>query len=118
MLLGIGGTPEGVLAAAAIKCTGGMLQGRLWPRDDAERQRALDAGHDLDAILLADDLVAGDNVFFVATGITDGELLQGVRFTGTMATTHSLVMRSASGTFRQILSEHGMDKLDAYTHGT
>jgi fructose-1,6-bisphosphatase II len=115
LLLGTGGTPEGIIAACAIKCLGGVVQGRLWPRDEAERQRALDAGHDLDRVLLTDDLVRSNNVFFVATGITDGELLQGVRYRGGGATTHSLVMRSRSGTIRSIHSEHQLSKLRAYS---
>ncbi len=115
LLLGIGGTPEGVIAACAIKCLGGTFQGRLWPKDDAERQRALDAGHDLDRVLLTDDLVSGENVFFVATGITDGELLRGVRYRAETATTSSLVMRSKSGTIRQIDSTHRLSKLRAYS---
>ena len=82
LLLGIGGTPEGIIAACALKCLGGVIQGRLWPQDDEERQKAIDAGHDLDRVLTTDDLVTGDNVFFVATGITDGELLRGVRYRG------------------------------------
>ena len=89
LLLGVGGTPEGIIAACAIKCLGGVIQGRLWPQDDAERQRALDAGHDLDAVLATNDLVRGENCFFVATGITDGELLKGVRYAAGGATTHS-----------------------------
>ena len=80
LLLGIGGTPEGIISACAMKCLGGTIQGKLWPKDDAERQRAIDAGHDLDRVLHTDDLVSGENVFFVATGITDGELLRGVRY--------------------------------------
>jgi fructose-1,6-bisphosphatase II len=114
LLVGVGGTPEGVITACAIKCLGGVIQGKLWPKDDAERQRALDAGHDLDRVLLTDDLVTGDNVFFVATGITDGELLEGVRFTGGTATTHSIVMRSKSGTIREVMSEHALTKLRTY----
>jgi fructose-1,6-bisphosphatase II len=114
LLLGVGGTPEGVITACAIKCLGGVIQGKLWPKDDAERQRALDAGHDLDRVLLTDDLVTGDNVFFVATGITDGELLRGVRYTGGSATTHSIVMRSKSGTIREVKSEHALSKLRTY----
>jgi fructose-1,6-bisphosphatase II len=114
LLVGIGGTPEGIIAACAMKCMGGMIHGRLWPRDDAERQKAIDAGHDLDRVLTTDDLVRGDDVFFVATGITDGELLRGVRYRGNGATTHSLVMRSRSGTVRSILSEHALSKLRAY----
>ncbi|HSN06645.1 MAG TPA: class II fructose-bisphosphatase [Candidatus Angelobacter sp.] len=114
LLLGIGGTPEGVITACAIKCLGGVIQGRLWPKDDAERRRALDAGHDLDRVLLTDDLVTGDNVFFVATGVTDGEMLEGVRFRGDTATTHSIVMRSKSGTIREVKSEQGLAKLRTY----
>lgn len=115
LLLGVGGTPEAVIAACAMKCLGGTFQGRLWPRDDEERRRALDAGHDLDRTLLIDDLVSGENVFFVATGITDGELLRGVRYRADRAFTQSLVMRSKSGTIRQIESEHRLSKLRAYS---
>jgi len=116
LLYGIGGTPEGIIAACAMKCMDGVIQGRLWPKDDEERQRALDAGHDLDPehVLLTDDLVTGDDVFFVATGITDGELMKGVRYRAGGASTHSLVMRSRSGTIRQIISEHKLSKLKAY----
>ncbi len=116
LLLGIGGTPEGIIAACAMKCLDGVIQGRLWPKDDEERQRALDAGHDLDpdSVLLTDDLVTGDDVFFVATGITDGELMKGVRYRAGGASTHSLVMRSRSGTIRSITSEHRLQKLMAY----
>ncbi|MFE5186901.1 class II fructose-bisphosphatase [Streptomyces sp. NPDC056628] len=115
MLLGIGGTPEGIISACAVKCLGGTIQGKLWPKDDEERQRAIDAGHDLDRVLMTDDLVAGDNVFFVATGITDGELLRGVRYRSETATTDSIVMRSKSGTVRRIESEHRLSKLRAYS---
>ncbi len=115
LLLGIGGTPEGIIAAAALKCLGGTIQARLWPKDDAERRKARDAGHDLDRVLTTDDLVSGRNVFFVATGITDGELLRGVRYRSGGATTHSLVMRSRSGTIRIIESEHQLTKLRAYS---
>ncbi|MDX3006954.1 class II fructose-bisphosphatase [Kribbella solani] len=115
MLLGIGGTPEGIIAACAMKCLGGKIQGKLWPRDDAERQKALDAGHDLDRVLDTDDLVNGDDCFFVATGITDGELLRGVRYGRSTARTHSLVMRSRSGTIRTIESVHQLAKLRAYS---
>ncbi len=115
LLLGIGGTPEGIIAAAAIKCMGGVIQGRLWPKDEAERAKAIDAGHDLSRVLLTDDLVRGDNVFFVATGITDGELLRGVRYRSSTALTSSLVMRSKSGTIRQIDSQHRLAKLRAYS---
>jgi fructose-1,6-bisphosphatase II len=115
LLLGIGGTPEGIITACAVKCLGGTIQGKLWPKDDAERQRAIDAGHDLSRVLGPDDLVSSDNVFFVATGITDGELMDGVRYRAGGATTHSLVMRSKSGTIRSIHSEHRLTKLRAYS---
>ena len=114
LLLGVGGTPEGIIAACALKCMDGVIQGRLWPTDDDERQRAIDAGHDLDRVLYTDDLVSGDDCFFVATGITDGELMKGVRYRAGGASTHSLVMRSRSGTIRQIISEHKLSKLKAY----
>jgi fructose-1,6-bisphosphatase II len=116
LLLGIGGTPEGIISAAALKCLDGVIQARLWPTDDEERQRALDAGHNLDPdhILTTDDLVNANDCFFVATGITDGELMQGVRYRAGGATTHSLVMRSRSGTIRNILSEHKLQKLKSY----
>jgi fructose-1,6-bisphosphatase II len=114
LLLGIGGTPEGIIAACAIKCLGGALQTRLSPKDDDERRKALDAGHDLSRVLTTDDLVTSDNVFFVATGITDGELVGGVRYRAGGATTHSLVMRSKSGTIRSIRSEHRLSKLREY----
>ncbi len=114
LMLGIGGTPEGIIAACAMKALGGVIQGRLWPRDDDERQRAIDAGHDLDAVLATDDLVTGDDTFFVATGITDGELLRGVRYRANSVTTHSLVMRARSGTIRTITSEHQLEKLRAF----
>ncbi|HTR71725.1 MAG TPA: class II fructose-bisphosphatase [Mycobacteriales bacterium] len=115
LLLGVGGTPEGIIAASALKCLGGVILGKLWPRNDEERQRAIDAGHDLDRVLSTDDLVNGDNVFFVATGVTDGELLEGVRYRAGGATTHSLVMRSKSGTIRSIYSDHSLTKLRAYS---
>ncbi|AQS67771.1 class II fructose-bisphosphatase [Streptomyces pactum] len=115
LLLGVGGTPEGIISACAVKCLGGTIQGKLWPKDDEERQRAVDAGHDLDRVLTTDDLVSGDNVFFVATGITDGELLRGVRYRSETATTDSIVMRSKSGTVRRIDSEHRLSKLRAYS---
>ncbi len=111
LLLGIGGTPEGIIAACAMKCLGGVIQARLWPTDDEERQRAIDAGLDPDAVLTTDELVTGDDCFFVATGITDGELLRGVRYSAGGASTHSLVMRSRSGTIRSITSEHRLEKL-------
>ncbi|MET9136350.1 class II fructose-bisphosphatase [Streptomyces parvulus] len=115
LLLGVGGTPEGIISACAVKCLGGTIQGKLWPKDNEERQRAIDAGHDLDRVLTTDDLVSGDNVFFVATGITDGELLRGVRYRSQTATTDSIVMRSKSGTVRRIDSEHRLSKLRAYS---
>ncbi|MFJ6668275.1 MULTISPECIES: class II fructose-bisphosphatase [unclassified Streptomyces] len=115
LLLGIGGTPEGIISACAVKCLGGTIQGKLWPKDDEERQRAIDAGHDLDRVLMTDDLVSGENVFFVATGITDGELLRGVRYRSETALTESIVMRSKSGTVRRIDSEHRLRKLRAYS---
>jgi len=114
LLWGIGGTPEGVISAAAIKCTGGQLRGRLWPRNDEERQAALSAGYDLGKVLTVDDLVAGEDVFFSATGVTDGDVLQGVRYQGGRgATTESLVMRSRSGTVRRISARHDRAKLTA-----
>jgi fructose-1,6-bisphosphatase II len=117
LLMGVGGTPEGIIAACAMKCMDGVIQARLWPTDDEERQRAIDAGHNLDAdaILTTDDLVTGDDCFFVATGITDGELMKGVRYRAGGATTHSLVMRSRSGTIRSITSEHRLQKLRSYS---
>jgi fructose-1,6-bisphosphatase II len=114
LLLGVGGTPEGIITACAVKCLGGVIQAKLWPRDDAERAKAIDAGHDLAAVLTTNDLVQSDNVFFVATGITDGELVRGVRYRGGGAVTSSLVMRSKSGTIRTIESEHQLSKLRAY----
>jgi fructose-1,6-bisphosphatase II len=115
VLFGIGGTPEGVIAACALKCLGGAIQGRLWPRDDDERRAATDAGYDLTRVLTTDDLVAGDDVFFSATGVTDGELLKGVRYWGDGASTQSLVMRSKSGTIRTIDSRHRWHKLMLYS---
>jgi fructose-1,6-bisphosphatase II len=114
LLWGIGGTPEGVISAAAIKCIGGQLLGRLWPRSDEERTAAVEAGYDLDRVLTCDDLVAGEDVFFSATGVTDGDVLQGVRYQGGRgATTESLVMRSRSGTVRRIFGRHDRSKLRA-----
>ena len=116
LLWGIGGTPEGVIAAAGIKCTGGQLVGRLWPRDDAERQAALDAGYDLERQLTVADLITSDDCFFSATGVTDGDVLQGVRYQGRRgASTESLVMRSRSGTVRRVGAQHDRDKLRAVT---
>ena len=117
LLWGIGGTPEGVLSAAAIKCLGGQLLGRLWPRNDDERQAAIDAGYDLDEVLDVDRLVSGDDVFFAATGVTDGELLQGVRYARGKARTESLVMRSRSGTVRRVSATHDQAKLREVTGG-
>ena len=115
LLLGVGGTPEGIIAACAMKCLGGVIQGRLWPRDDAERRKALDAGHDLERVLTTDDLVTGENAFVAITGITDGELVRGVRYRAGGAITSSLVMRSKSGTVRRIDSEHRLDKLRKFS---
>jgi fructose-1,6-bisphosphatase II len=115
MLMGIGGTPEGVISAAAIKCLGGAMQGRLWPRDDEERQKLLDAGYDVERVLTHDDLVAGADLFVAATGVTDGALLQGVRFQDGSALTESIVMRSRSGTIRRVRAEHRLQKLAQLT---
>jgi fructose-1,6-bisphosphatase II len=115
LLLGIGGTPEGIITACAVKCLGGVIQGKLWPQKKSEFINAAAAGLDLDAILTTDDLVRSDNVFFVATGITDGELVRGVRYKGGGASTESLVMRSKSGTIRRVISEHRLSKLSAYS---
>ncbi|QFU86268.1 class II fructose-bisphosphatase [Amycolatopsis sp. YIM 10] len=115
MLLGIGGTPEGIIAASALKCIGGELQGRLWPKDDEEREKAVGAGHDLERVLSTDDLVQGDNVFFCATGVTDGDLLRGVHYRAGGATTQSIVMRSKSGTVRMIDGYHRLTKLRSYS---
>ncbi|MGB2850448.1 MAG: class II fructose-bisphosphatase [Solirubrobacterales bacterium] len=118
LLWGIGGTPEGVLSAAAIKCLGGEILGRLWPRDDAERKAAEDAGYEIDRILKVDDLVGGNDAFFAASGVTDGDLLQGVRYLGNgKATTESLVMRSRSGTVRKVQATHDQAKLREVTGG-
>jgi fructose-1,6-bisphosphatase II len=118
LLWGIGGTPEGVLSAAAIKCLGGQLLGRLWPRDDDERQAAIDAGYDLDEVLDVDRLVSGNDVFFAATGVTDGDLLDGVRYLSDgHASTDSLVMRSRSGTVREVKARHDRPKLREVTGG-
>lgn len=116
VLIGIGGTPEGVTAAAALKCMGGEIQGRLWPRNDGERSAALELGYDLDEVLTTDRLVAGNDAFFAATGVTDGELLDGVRYTPNGVRTQSLVMRSRSGTVRLIEGHHRIDKLSQYAN--
>ena len=114
LLMGIGGTPEGVISAAAIKCLGGALQGRLWPRNDDERRELVDAGYDVEQVLTTDDLVSGDDVFVAATGVTSGALLRGVRYTKNGAVTESLVMRSRSGTVRRIEAEHAFQKLTRF----
>jgi len=115
ILFGIGGTPEGVIAAAALKCMGGEILGRLYPRNEEEKRAALDAGYDLDQVLTTDDLVSGDDCFFSATGISDGDLLKGVRYWGTGASTQSLVMRSKSGTIRKVDATHKWQKLMTYS---
>ncbi len=115
LLLGIGGTPEGIITAAALICMGGGMQAKLAPRDDIERQKAVDAGHDLDRVLTATDLVTGEDIFFAATGITDGELLHGVRYRHDSVQTESIVMRSKSGTIRVLDSVHQLGKLRAYS---
>ncbi|MBI5054825.1 MAG: fructose-bisphosphatase class II, partial [Chloroflexi bacterium] len=115
VLMGIGGTPEGVISACALKCMGGEIQGKIHPRNDDEGKRGKDAGYDLKKVFTMDDLVANDNVFFAATGITDGELLDGVQYYGSGARTHSLVMRSKSGTVREIIARHRLDKLQTFS---
>ena len=117
LLMGIGGTPEGVLSASALKCVGGAMQGKLWPRDDEERQKLVDAGYDLDRVLTTDDLVGGEEVFFAATGVTTGALLRGVRYTPQGAITDSIVMRSRSGTVRRIEAHHSFEKLEGLSGG-
>jgi fructose-1,6-bisphosphatase II len=114
LLMGIGGTPEGVISAAAIKCLGGAMQGVLWPRDDEERRKLEEAGYDVDAILTTDDLVSGDDVFVAATGVTTGALLKGVRYRKEGAATESIVMRSRSGTVRRIEASHAFEKLTKF----
>ncbi|HEY7197588.1 MAG TPA: class II fructose-bisphosphatase [Gaiellaceae bacterium] len=115
LMMGIGGTPEGVIAASAVKCLGGAVQGRLWPRDDEERQKLVDAGYDPDRVLMTDDLVAGENIFVAATGVTDGALLNGVRVSEDGAVTDSIVMRSRSGTVRRVEAFHELEKLTAFS---
>ena len=115
MLMGIGGSPEAVITAAALKCMGGDMQCKLWPRNETERQAAINEGQDLDRVLTIDDLVKGDNVFFAATGITTGALLRGVRYYGGGASTQSLIMRSRSGTIRKINSNHSLQKLGQFS---
>ncbi len=114
LLMGIGGTPEGVISAAALKCVGGALQGRLWPRNDEERRQLVDDGYDLERVLTTDDLVAGDDVFVAATGVTSGALLRGVRSTTEGVVTDSIVMRSRSGTVRRIEARHALEKLSRF----
>jgi fructose-1,6-bisphosphatase II len=115
LMMGIGGTPEGVIAAAAVKCLGGVVQGLLWPRNDEERQSLVEAGYDLDRVLTTDDLVAGEDVFVAATGVTDGALLNGVRYTKEGAVTDSIVMRSRSGTVRRVEAWHAFEKLTKFS---
>jgi fructose-1,6-bisphosphatase II len=115
ILFGVGGTPEGVIAAAALKCMGGEIQGRLYARNDAERDAAIDAGYDLDRVLTTEDLVQGDDAFFAVTGITDGEVLKGVHYDRSSVTTQSLVMRSRSGTVRIVNARHQLSKLQQYS---
>ena len=115
LLMGIGGTPEGVIAAAALKCVGGGVQGKLWPRNDGERQELIDAGFDLDRVLTTDELVSGEDVFVAATGVTTGALLRGVRYLPGGAVTDSIVMRSRSGTVRRIEATHSFDKLENFS---
>jgi fructose-1,6-bisphosphatase II len=115
MLYGIGGTPEGVISAAALKCVGGGIQGKLWPRNDEERQQLVDGGFDLERVLTTDDLVSGQDVFVAATGVTTGALLRGIRYLPNGAITDSIVMRARSGTVRRIEATHALDKLESFT---
>jgi fructose-1,6-bisphosphatase II len=115
LLYGIGGTPEGVISAAALKCVGGGIQGKLWPRNEEERQALIDTGYDLDRVLMTDDLVQSDNVFVSATGVTTGALLRGIRYVNDGAITDSIVMRSRSGTVRRIEARHQLSKLRHFT---
>ena len=115
LLMGVGGTPEGVISAAALTCLGGGMQGRLWPRDDEERARLVEAGYDVDAVLTTADLVGGSDVFVAATGVTNGALLKGVRYTPDGAVTESIVMRSRSGTVRRIEARHAFEKLTKFS---
>jgi fructose-1,6-bisphosphatase II len=115
ILFGVGGTPEGVIAACALQCMGGAILGRLWPRNEDERRAALDRGYDLDRVLTTTDLVSGEEVFFAATGISDGDLVRGVRYRGDGASTESLVMRSRTGTIRKIQADHRWQKLMRYS---
>jgi fructose-1,6-bisphosphatase II len=115
LYIGIGGTPEGVIAASALKCLGGVMQGKLWPRNEDERDRAIEMGYDLDDVLSTDDLVSGEDVFFAATGLTDGDLVKGVRYRGDSAITESIVMRSRSGTVRWVEAVHRRRKLKTFS---
>ena len=115
LMMGVGGTPEGVIAACALKCLGGEIQGQLAPQNDEERERVLAAGHDLDRVLLMDDLVSTDNTYFAATGVTNGDMLRGVSYRKTGATTRSLVMRGTSGTVRYVESIHQLSKLQEFS---
>jgi fructose-1,6-bisphosphatase II len=115
LLVGVGGTPEGVIGASALKCLGGAMQGRLYPRNDEERAKLLEAGFDVETVLTTDDLVSGNDVFFAATGITTGSLLRGVEYTEGGAFTHSMVMRSRSGTVRYVEAEHRFEKLERFS---
>ncbi len=115
MMMGIGGTPEGIITACAMKCMGGEIQGKLWPKDEAEAEKARAAGHDLDRVLTTNDLVTSDNCYFAATGVTNGDMLRGVSYRANGATTRSLVMRSKSGTIRYVDSIHKLAKLQEYS---
>ena len=115
IMMGIGGTPEGVISAAAMKCMGGEIQGKLWPRNEEERQKAIDAGHDLNRVLTTSDLVNSEHCYFVATGVTNGDMVRGVSYRKNSAITRSLVMRSKSGTVRHIESVHQLNKLQEYS---
>jgi fructose-1,6-bisphosphatase II len=115
LMMGIGGTPEGVIAAAAVKCLGGAVQGRLWPRNDDERKQLVDAGYDVDRVLTTDDLVSGEDIFVSATGVTSGALVEGVRYTPEGAVTDSIVMRSRSGTVRRVQAWHAFEKLSRFS---
>jgi fructose-1,6-bisphosphatase II len=117
LLMGIGGTPEGVISAAAIKCLGGAMQGKLWPRNDEERQRLHDEGFDIERVLTTDDLVQSENVFVAATGVTSGALLRGVRVVGDHVETESIVMRSRSGTVRRVIAQHPLTKVRSLMKG-
>ena len=114
-MMGIGGTPEGIITACAMKCMGGEIQGKLWPKDEEEAEKARKAGHDLDRVLTTNDLVSSENCYFAATGVTNGDMLRGVSYRPNGATTRSLVMRSKSGTIRYVDSIHKLAKLQEYS---